>query len=195
MRRPSTPEADPTERALLRRVANNDQLAMSRLVLLYDARLGRFLRRFTGRRELIDEIINDTMFVVWQQADRFRFESRVSSWIIGIAYRRAMRAFRAESCRRAAGVQPVRAEDSQSEDGQEQFETNEWLGKALLELPFEQRTALQLRYHAGYSCQEVSEIMECPASTVKTRMFHARRRLRHALPMSAGLDNLGGIHV
>jgi DNA-directed RNA polymerase specialized sigma24 family protein len=65
----------------------------------------------------------------------------------------------------------------------------EWLGKALLRLPFEQRTALELVYHAGYSCEEVGEITGCPASTVKTRMFHARRKLRLALPMAAGLDN------
>jgi RNA polymerase sigma-70 factor (ECF subfamily) len=45
-------------------------------------------------------------------------------------------------------------------------------GRALLRLPFEQRTALELMYHAGYSCKEVGEIMGCPASTVKTGMFH-----------------------
>jgi RNA polymerase sigma-70 factor (ECF subfamily) len=162
---------------------------MNRFVHLYGARLSRFLRRLTWRQELLEEIINDTMFVVWQQAGRFRFESRVSSWVIGIAYRRAMRAVRAESRLRAAGAQPAGDEDSQTDEAQEQFETTEWLGKALLKLPFEQRTALELMYHAGYSCEEVGEIMGCPASTVKTRMFHARRKLRHALPVAAGLDN------
>ena len=184
--------ADATERALVTRIANNDHLAMSRFVVLYGARLSRFLRRLTWRQELRDEIINDTMFIVWQQAGRFRFESRVSSWVIGIAYRRAMHAFRAETRRRVAGAQPAGDEDSQSGDTQEQFETTEWLGKALLKLPFEQRTALELMYHAGYSCEEVGEIMGCPASTVKTRMFHARRKLRLTLPVAAGLDNRKG---
>jgi RNA polymerase sigma-70 factor (ECF subfamily) len=169
------------------RIANNDHLAMSRFALLYGARLTRFLRHLTWRRELVGEIINDTMLIVWQKAGCFRFESRVSSWVMGIAYRRAMRTFRVESRLRVAGPQPAVDEDSQSVDAQEQFEITEWLGSALLKLPFEQRTALELMYHAGYSCQEVGEIMGCPASTVKTRMFHARRKLRRALPVAAGV--------
>ena len=181
--------ADATERALVRRIANKDHLAMSRFVLLYDTRLTRFLRRLTWRQELVDEIINDTMLVVWQKANRFRFESQVSSWVIGIAYRRALRTFRAESRLRVAGPQRAADGDSQSGDAQEQFEITEWLGRALLKLPFEQRTALELMYHAGYSCEEIGEIMGCPASTVKTRMFHARRKLRHALPVAAGAES------
>ena len=159
---------------------------MSRFVLLYGTRLTRFLRRLTRRQDLVDEIINDTMLVVWEKASRFRFESRVSSWVIGIAYRRALSVFRAETRLRVDGPQPAADEDSQSDDAQERFEITEWLGRALLKLPVEQRTALELMYHAGYSCEEIGEIMGCPASTVKTRMFHARRKLRHALPVAAG---------
>ena len=186
-RRDIAEAADATERALLTRIANNDHLAMSRFARLYDTRLTRFLRRLTWRQELVEEIINDTMFIVWQGAGRFRFESRVSSWVIGIAYRRAMCAFRAERRLCVGGTQSAGDENSQSGDAQEQFETIEWLGRALLKLPLEQRTALELMYHAGYSCEEVGEIMGCPASTVKTRMFHARRKLRLALPVAAGL--------
>ena len=181
--------SDAAERALVTRIANNDHLAMNRFVFLYGARLTRFLRRLTWRQELVEEIINDTMLIVWQQAGRFRFESRVSSWVIAIAYRRAVRVFRAESRRRVAGAPPDAEEDWWSDEAQEQFETTEWLGRALLKLPFEQRTALELVYHAGYSCEEVGEIMGCPTSTVKTRMFHARRKLRLVLAAAAGLDN------
>jgi RNA polymerase sigma-70 factor, ECF subfamily len=178
---------DAAERALVTRIGNNDHLAMSRFARLYDTRLTRFLRRLTWRQELVEEIVNDTMFVVWQRAGRFRFESRVSTWVIGIAYRRAMYAFRVERRLCVGGAQSAEYVNSQSGDAQEQFETTEWLGRELLKLPLEQRTALELMYHAGYSCEEVGEIMGCPASTVKTRMFHARRKLRLALPVAAGL--------
>jgi RNA polymerase sigma-70 factor (ECF subfamily) len=191
-RRYATGAEEATERALVLRIAKQDRFAISRFVALYEARLTKFLRRLTRRQELVDEIINDTMFIVWQQAGRFRFESRVSTWVIGIAYRRAMRAFRIESRRRVVRAQAVTEEILQPTDMQEQFETTDWLGRALLKLPFEQRTALELTYHAGYSCEEVGEIMGCPAGTVKTRMFHARRKLRRALPASAGLASQGG---
>ena len=39
-----------------------------------------------------------------------------------------------------------------------------------------------LTYYFGYSYREIAEIVDCPVNTVKTRMFHARRRLRDALP-------------
>jgi RNA polymerase sigma-70 factor (ECF subfamily) len=178
---------DTAERALVMRIANNDHSAMNRFARLYDTRLTRFLRRLTSRQELVEEIVNDTMFIVWQRAGRFRFESRVSSWVIGIAYRRAMYVFRVERRLCVGRAQSAEGVDSQSGDVQEQFETTEWLGRELLKLPFEQRTALELTYHAGYSCEEVGEIMGCPTSTVKTRMFHARRKLRLALPVAAGL--------
>jgi RNA polymerase sigma-70 factor (ECF subfamily) len=41
---------------------------------------------------------------------------------------------------------------------------------------------LELTYYLGHSCAEIAAIMECPVNTVKTRMFHARRKLRELLP-------------
>jgi RNA polymerase sigma-70 factor (ECF subfamily) len=45
---------------------------------------------------------------------------------------------------------------------------------------------LELAYHIGHSCEEIAVIMECPVNTVKTRMFHARRKLRGLLTGLAG---------
>ena len=60
----------------------------------YHRRLARFLSRFTPRYENVEEIINDTFMVVWQSAKDFRNASQVSTWIIGIAYRTALKSFR-----------------------------------------------------------------------------------------------------
>jgi len=47
---------------------------------------------------------------------------------------------------------------------------------------------IELSYLLGYSCEEIAQIMECPVNTVKTRMFHAREKLRHLLPQLAGIE-------
>lgn len=173
---------DVAERVLVKQIADGDRAAMSRFVLSYQARLARFLRRYTWRQELVEEVINETMLIVWQRACRFRFESRVSSWVIGIAYRRAMRAFRVASRRRIGDARLAwNHEFSLADQVQEQLEMTDWLRGEILKLPFEQRTALELVYHGGYSCKEVGVIMGCPTSTIKTRMFHARRKLRFGL--------------
>lgn|SRR5215469_12245319 len=183
------PEArDAKDRVLMKQIASGNHMAMNRFVLSYQARLTRFLRRLTWRQELVEEILNDTMLIVWQRASHFRFESRVSSWVIGIAYRRAMRAFRVAS--RWHGSNTSLASDDEftlSEQVHEQLEITDWLHRELLKLPFEQRTALELTYYGGYSCTEVGEMMGCPTNTIKTRMFHARRKLRLGLPVAAGL--------
>src|ERR1700683_3602392 len=86
----------PKERdgALLAAIAAGDRRAMEELYLGYHRRLARFLSRFTPRYENVEEIINDTFMVVWQRAKDFRHASQVSTWIIGIAYRTALKSLR-----------------------------------------------------------------------------------------------------
>ena len=56
------------------------------------------------------------------------------------------------------------------------------LGRALLAISPEQRAVVELTYYYGLSYQEISDVVGCPVNTVKTRMFHARRRLKDLLP-------------
>ena len=65
-------------------------------------------------------------------------------------------------------------------------ELRDWLSRALAELPVEQRLAVELCYELGHSCEEIAEMIDCPASTVKTRMFHARRKMQRLLQRLAG---------
>ena len=79
-----------------------EDAAFAELYALYHRRLARFLRRFTTRHDVIEEIINDTMWVVWRKCGEFRGDSLVSTWIMGIAYRRAMK-----TLQYLAATQPV----------------------------------------------------------------------------------------
>ncbi|MGH8170843.1 MAG: RNA polymerase sigma factor [Steroidobacteraceae bacterium] len=171
------------ERALLARIADRDSAAMKELYLLYHRRLARFLMRLTSRYELAEEVINDTFWVVWQHAADFRGASRVSTWIMGIAYRRGLKTLR------RAGP-PAADTDVETQIGAEEpaqkEELAEWLDVALRRLPLEQRMVIELAYHVGHSCEEISSIMQCPVNTVKTRMFHARRKLKTLLTTLAG---------
>src|SRR5512136_817974 len=85
-----TNRSDERERALLAGVTNRDRTDFEALYKLYHRPLERFLFRMSVSPDLAGEIINDTFYVVWSNADRFRGESRVSTWIMGIAYRRAL---------------------------------------------------------------------------------------------------------
>jgi RNA polymerase sigma-70 factor, ECF subfamily len=176
------------ELELLESVARGDQYAFKRLYLLYHRRLGGFLMRMTGRHDLTEELINDVMFVVWQKAGSFRGDSQVSTWIIGIAYRQALKALR-RTRNRPRSDRLARNHESREPadvDGAERQETREWVASALAELPPKQRMVIELAYFMGYSCEEIARVAECPVGTVKTRMYHARARLRGLLSSLAG---------
>ena len=176
----------PKERdnALLMAVAAGDRRALEELYLSYHRRLARFLSRFTPRYENIEEIINDTFMVVWQNAKDFRNASQVSTWVIGIAYRTALKSFRRQKNHHTA--HSLEDYPEQTVDPTSDTEVTDWLKHGLSRLPIEQRLTLELAYHMGHSLEEIAVITDCPVGTVKARMFHAREKLRQYLPTLGG---------
>jgi RNA polymerase sigma-70 factor (ECF subfamily) len=176
----------PKERdgALLAAIAAGDRRALEELYLSYHRRLARFLSRFTPRYENVEEIINDTFLVVWQSAKDFRNASQVSTWIIGIAYRTALKSFRRQ--KNHTGGRSLDDYPEQTVDPTFEVEVNDWLKHGLSRLPIEQRFTLELAYQMGHSLEEIAAITDCPVGTVKARMFHAREKLRQYLPTLSG---------
>ncbi|HZP13777.1 MAG TPA: sigma-70 family RNA polymerase sigma factor [Nevskiaceae bacterium] len=185
MNRPSPVTDNAREHDLLRRIAASDRAAFEILYGDYHRRLARFLTRLTRREDLIEEVINDTLWIVWQKAGEFRGSSLVSTWIMGIAYRCTLK-----SLRRAGGANEEPITDTYADPSIEQKveaqERREWIASGLKHLPLEQRTTLELAYFLGHSLEEIAAIMDCPVSTVKARMFHARVKLRNLLPRIGG---------
>lgn len=178
--------ADDREQGLIACVARRDRKAFEELYLLYHRRLARFLMRLAPRYEIAEEVINDTFWIVWRKAGNFRGDSRVSTWIMGIAYRRAMKSLRREHAHTQAEQGDPSAFSSPSEEPAKAEELEDWITQGLRQLPLEQRMAIELAYYLGHSYEEIAAIMDCPATTVKARMFHARARLRSALPGLGG---------
>jgi RNA polymerase sigma-70 factor, ECF subfamily len=181
-----SPADDPAERELLRRVIGGDRAALAELYRAYHRRLCRFLTRLTHRPDVIDEAINDCFWIVWQKAAGFRGDSRVSTWIMGIAYRCALKALRQHGELAQQQVSEATPEnEGLAADAESGRELRDWLDKGLERLPVEQRLVLELAYGGGHSLEEIADITQCPVSTVKARMFHARIKLRNLLPALA----------
>jgi RNA polymerase sigma-70 factor, ECF subfamily len=178
------------------RLANRQ--AFNQLYCAVHPKLTRFLGRHTKQAHVIEEVVNDTMMVVWQKAHEFRGESKVSTWIMGIAYHTMLKSFRRteefvdgesfwQSQQGQYSAQPNHPYEV-SHHPAEEYETQEWLAQGLRLLADDQRVTLELAYIFGHSLEEIAEIMACPVSTVKARMFHARVKLRNVLP-ALGLPN------
>ena len=187
----SQQQRDEGDRRLLERVAAGDREAFREIYIAYHRRLARFLTRLTRRYDVAEEIINDALWVVWKRAGDFRGESRVSTWIMGIAYRRALKTLTSRSQQPFAAT-PIESQPLVAADELGAAETSEWIMLGMEQLSTEQRMVLEFAYGYGHSCEEIAKIMDCPVNTVKTRLFHARAKLRTILPGLAGAASASG---
>ena len=177
-------EGDDLDRALIASIATGDQAAFRELHARYYQRITHFVQAATYRSDLVDEVANDTLWVVWRCAARFRGESKVSTWIMGITRNLSFKAMRAMRC---SYNNVSDALEEQAYEPSSQSELTEWVDEALARLPSEQRTVLEMFYGLDRSCEEISQALNCPLNTVKTRMFHGRRKLRELLPRLGGV--------
>lgn len=170
------------ETRLFARVLDGDRAAFEELYRLYHPRLTRFLLHLIRRPTLVEEVLNDTMLVVWNRADSFNGASKLSTWIFAIAYRKAMKGVRrqdeaVEDREAEARVSPEPGPEEQSA----QHRLHALLVAAMAELSPAHRAVIDLTYFHELGYREIATILECPVDTVKTRMFHARRHLRKQL--------------
>lgn len=167
---------------LMALIEAGDRHAFAQLYRGYFPRLVRFLDRMTRNASLIEEIINDTLLVVWQRAGSYNHSSKVSTWIFAIAYRKALKGIRAldEPMEGDADADPA-DEGWGPEAALSLQQMQHQVAKALDALPHAQRTVVNLAYYHGMAYEEIAAIMDCPLNTVKTRMFNARSKLRSLL--------------
>src|SRR6201981_2698462 len=138
--------AEPTSRGaagiaretdLIARIAEGDRKAFEELYYLYHRRLARFLTRLTRRYDIAEEVVNDTFWVVWRKASSFRGDSQPSTWILGIAYRKARNAFRASARFAEKNLQVEQLPPTDEPVDVEAL--RDWLRRSLAELPLGQR--------------------------------------------------------
>jgi len=170
------------QRRLIERIAAGDLRAFEQFYRAYRVRLGRFLDRMTHRRGLVEELLNDTMLVVWNRSDRFDGSSKVSTWVFAIAYRKALKALqRHDEAVEDETLDERPAADAGPEQEAQTRQLSAQLRRALAALSVDHRAVVELTYFHGMGYREIAQIVDCPVDTVKTRMFHARRRLRGLL--------------
>ena len=177
------------EARLIARIVTRDLRAFEQLYRIYHPRLTRFLSNILRRPQLVEEALNDTLMVVWRRSDTYNGTSKVSTWIFAIAYRVALKA-------RSRNDEPVEDPSAEArpslaagpEQEVSQRQTQAILWTAMAQLSAEHRAVVDLTYfhEAGY--REIAEILDCPVGTVKTRMLHARQRLKGMLAGRLGLD-------
>ncbi|HET9835349.1 MAG TPA: sigma-70 family RNA polymerase sigma factor [Rhodanobacteraceae bacterium] len=170
------------EAALIARVASRDQGAFESLYRAYYPRLRHFLLGMMRRSSLIEDVLDETMLVVWRKARTYNHASRLSTWIFAIAYRQSLKALRhGGDVLEHADADHLHSPGRGPDDELQRQQVSGRLQAAIAALSAEHRAVIELTYYQGYACREIAAIMHCPVDTVKTRMFYARRRLKTLL--------------
>ena len=172
---------DASDARLISQVADGDRHAFEALYRGYFPRLTRFLNGMTRSVQLIEEIVNDTMLVVWRKARSFNGTCKVSTWIFAIAYRKACKAI--NGLDEPVDIDPdlFESDAAAPEHELDRQRLQQKIGAALDQLPPEQRAVVLLTYQHEMGYADIASVMDCPVNTVKSRMFLARRRLKHLL--------------
>lgn len=181
----ASPSSEPLGRdeTWLAAIANGDRGAFDQLYREYGPRIFRFAYRLIHDRAKAEEVTNDVMLEIWKHAAHFERRSTVSTWILGIARHRTLNAVRGKTLQLAPveEAEELADETSTAEVALDHATIGRALRGALERLSAEHREVIELTFFHELSYKEIAEITNCPENTVKTRVFHAKKRLEPIL--------------
>lgn len=177
------------DRALIKRIAGGDRLAMQVLFARHQTRVFRFVLRLVRREAVAEDVISEVFLDVWRQAHAFEDRSSVTTWLLGIARNKALSALRKRSEEELDDEHAGAIADlaDTPEVALQKKNKAEVMQRCIQGLSRDHREIIDLVYYHDQSVQEVSMILGIPENTVKTRMFYARKRLSELLK-AAGVD-------
>lgn len=181
------------ELQLLLRVAGRDEVAFSQLYERVRKPVFSFIYRMVGNQALADDLLADVLFQVWESAGQFRGESKAMTWLFTIARNRVISHLRKRSHEQLDEDKMGEMEDpSPSPSAILSDQERQKIMLGLLErISVEHREVLLLAYYQGMSLKEMSEVLDCSETTIKSRMFHARTKLRwHMERLGLAKDSL-----
>jgi len=178
-----------SDEALIERIAGGDKMAMQVLFARHHVRVYRFALRLVRNEATAEDLISEVFLDVWRQAGRFEGRSAVSTWLLAITRFKALSLLRRRPEEALDEVTEAAIEDPEDDPDVvlQKKDKAAVLRRCLHRLSAEHREIVDLVYYHEKSVQEVAEIVGIPEGTVKTRMFHARKKLAEMMK-EQGID-------
>ena len=171
---------------LLERVGRQDESAFRELYKAFSRKVYAYLMNQVQDTARAEEILADTMYEVWRAPGRFRGDAQFSTWLIGIARNKALMAYRS---RRADEVHDDLDDiaETKASDAPDAFaqladkQRSQGVRHCMDKLSDEHRECMHLVFYEGFALAEVADVQGIPENTVKTRLFHARQKIKKCL--------------
>lgn len=168
---------------LIALIAAHDKAAMGAFFTRHNVRVCRFLTRRLGDAARAEDLTSDVFIEIWRGAGSFEARSKVSTWILSIAHYKAISERRRKSCDQLDDSDVASLEDplDDPEAAMQKRDRGAILRDCLQQLSPAHREIIDLIYYHEQSIPEVARIVGVPENTVKTRAFHARKRIGQLL--------------
>jgi RNA polymerase sigma-70 factor (ECF subfamily) len=180
-----------SDEMLLERIADGDRTAMHTLYARHNVRVYRFVLRSLRDATAAEDIVSQVFLDVWRTAGQFEGRSQVSTWLLSIARFKALTALRQRRHEDIdqENVREIADDADTPETSLDRSNVSAILRACIDKLSPAHREIIQLVYYHEKSVEEAGEIIGIPQSTVKTRMFYARKQLAELLK-GAGVETL-----
>jgi RNA polymerase sigma-70 factor (ECF subfamily) len=180
-----------SDEMLLEKIATGDRTAMHTLYARHNVRVYRFVLRMLRDTASAEDLVSQVFLDVWRTASQFEGRSQVSTWLLSIARFKALTALRQRKHEDIDqdDVMQIADHADTPEASLDRSRTGAILRACVDKLSPAHREIVSLVYYHEKSVEEVAQLIGIPPSTVKTRMFYARKQLAGLLK-SAGIDSL-----
>lgn len=168
-----------SDQTLIGLIAKGDKDAMRLLFARHHLRVFRFLTRIVKNEETAEDLLNEVFLDVWRGARGFEARSQVTTWMLGIARYKALSALRQRSFV-SLDEEVAEAFEDPADDPEvamQKTDRGAVLRACLQQLSSAHRQVIDLVYYHEQSIEEIARIIGVPQNTVKTRVFHARKRI------------------
>jgi RNA polymerase sigma-70 factor (ECF subfamily) len=175
------PTDDALARQLLQRCAARDESALVELHRLLARRIHAFAWQRLRDDDMAQTVVIDTLHEVWKSAARFRGESLVTTWVLGIARYKSLEQGRQQAPDADDIDEHADTLAADLDDGEatlSRWQEAEQVRRCMQQLTAAHRECMQLVYYEGLGLADVAQVQQVPEGTVKTRLFHARRQMR-----------------
>ena len=160
---------------LIRKARRGDVEAFNLLISRWEKRVFNYLLRILQNREDALDLSQDVFLKAYQNLRKLEDPQRFAAWLFRIAHNEAYSLFRK---RKPEPEEPLETSRPAGGSGVFPIELSIAVSSALERLSADQREAVVLKIYQGFKFEEMSEILSCPVSTVKSRLYTALELLK-----------------
>lgn len=160
---------------------SGDQNAFRNIVLKHEGDVARTVVGILGQNEDAEDVGQEVFIRFYKSINQFKGESSLKTYLTRIAINLSLNRLKQKNSHATKPIERNEIRTARASNGDEKFEMNELIEKALEQLEPDSRSVVVLRLIQGYSTKETADLLDIPVGTVLSRLSRAQQKMQIAL--------------